>query len=128
MIARLGVIERRERMQEATFGTVDAFAFDEALGAAQPTGSRPGFTGHCQHGAEPAGTPGGWQRLARIEMSTVCPAHGSGEVLIASGEVRRPGEQPQVVSVEWLDFVGLGQGVEGCDPQSPPVVVAAAFP
>jgi hypothetical protein len=94
VLACLGVIEGREKGQEATFGTVDTFAFDEALGSAQPTGSRPGFTRKSQHRAKPPGAAGGVQRLTVVQVGAVGPAHDSGEVLVPSGEVGRPGEQP----------------------------------
>ena len=122
------MIERGEKDEEATFGTVDTCAFDETFGSAQPTGSRPDFTREFKHRAEPAGAAGGGQRLARIEVGTVRPAHGSSEVLIPSGEVGGPGEQPEVGSSQRLGLVGLGEGVEGGDPLSPPVAVAAALP
>ena len=128
VLARLGVIERGEEDKEATFRTVDALAFDETFGSAQPTAPRSNFAAQVKHRAQPAGAASCGQRLAGIKMGTVCPAHGSREVLIPAGEVGRPGEQPQVGSSQRLGLVGLGEGVEGGDPQSPLVTVAATFP
>ena len=65
---------------------------------------------------------------AAVEVRPIGPAHGAGEVLVASTEVGRPGEQPQVGSGERLDLVGLGERGKGVPPPSPLVAVAATFP
>jgi hypothetical protein len=109
------------------FGTVDTLPFHEALGAAQPTGSRSGFAVESQDGAEPACAAGGGERLARLQMGTVGPAHRSSEVIISSTEVGRPREQPEMTSVEGFDLVRPGQRGE-VDPPLPLVAVAAVFP
>jgi hypothetical protein len=79
------VIECVAKVEEASFRTVDPF--DEALGAAQPTGSWSNLAAQVKDGAEPAGTAGGGQWLAGVEVGPVCPSHRFSEVGISSAEV-----------------------------------------
>jgi hypothetical protein len=79
------VIECVAKVEEASFRTVDPF--DEALGAAQPTGSWSNLAAQVKDGAEPAGTAGRGQWLA-CEVGPVCPSHRLSEVGVSSAEVR----------------------------------------
>jgi hypothetical protein len=91
-LAGIGVLECGGEEDKATFGAVNALAFNEALGAAQPASCRSSLAADAEDGAKPAGTLGGGQGLGSVEVRAIGPAHRAGEVLVASTEVGRPGE------------------------------------